>query len=223
MVLLWLALHFIGPIAQPPSPFLTGPSSAPPLTIATQYLHEHAGELGLSALNGDLDDVVVSSETTSEHNGVKHLYLRQRHRGIDINGADVNFNIARDGRIISMGGRFVGNVAASASAPTPSRDAIAATRAAAAALRLRTTARIRIAERKGGPAHETVLTGGGISMTPIPARLVYHSVTPTTLRLAWQLEIQEPGGQHWWVMTVDAASLAILNKFDRVTRSPSSA
>ena len=214
MGVVWLALVLSTGAAQLEATFLTGPREGPPLAIARQYLDDRRQALGLTS--ADLDDVVVSSQDTSAHTGVTHIYLRQRYRGIDVVGADVNFNIARDGRIISMGGGFVGNLAAAANTRTPANDAVTAARAAARHLDLGPGTAIRVSRNKGGPAHEMTLTGGGVSEQPIPAKLVFQPVASKKLRLAWQLEIQEPGGQHWWVVTVDAASLLILDKVDRV-------
>jgi hypothetical protein len=215
MLIPWLALHlWMGNAVQPPAPFLTGPSGEPPLAIASQYLHSHAAARGLAT--ADLDDVVVMSEETSAHSGVTHIYLRQRYRGIDVAGADVNFNITRDGRIIDMGGRFIANLAAAVNARAPAKDAVAAVGAAARSLGLHLTASIAVSEIKDGATRETIVTGGGISERPIPVKLVYQPVGSTKVRLAWQLEIQESGGQHWWVVTIDAASLEILDTFDRI-------
>jgi hypothetical protein len=46
--------------------------------------------------------------------------------------------------------------------------------------------------------------------------LVYHPVARDRLRLAWQVEIETPDGDHHWVVTVDAVSGALLDKFDRI-------
>src|SRR5262245_19384865 len=66
----------------PPAPtFLTGPNSGDPLAIALQYIHQNAAGLGLSQV--DLTDIVVKNQYSTKHNGVTHIYLRQRHQGIE--------------------------------------------------------------------------------------------------------------------------------------------
>src|SRR5436309_1276729 len=66
--------------AAPPGRYLTGPSNADPLEIAGKYLSENRASLGLEA--GDVADWVVSDRYTTPHNGVTHVYLRQRLGGI---------------------------------------------------------------------------------------------------------------------------------------------
>src|SRR5262245_61436219 len=67
----------------PPAPaFLTGPNSGDPLGVALQYIRQNAAGLGLS--QADLADIVVKDQYVTKHNGVAHLYLRQRHHGIEV-------------------------------------------------------------------------------------------------------------------------------------------
>jgi Zn-dependent metalloprotease len=160
---------------------------------AVAYVRAHAADLGATA--ADLEDVVVSSETVSASSGVTHVYLRQRYRGTEINTADVTVNIARDGRVLNAVGTFFRNLAASVNRPGKTLDAGEAVARAATYV-------------------DVTLAAG--ERRKIPAKLVYHPVTPGTLRLAWQVEIETPDAQHGWVLTVDAVSGALLHKYDRV-------
>ena len=89
--------------------FLTPPTGGDPLAIVLSYLHAQQHTLGLTT--ADLSDVVVKDHYVSAHNGVTHLYLRQRFNGIEIFSADLNANVASDGRIINIGNRFLGGLA----------------------------------------------------------------------------------------------------------------
>ena len=84
-----------------PGAFLTGPNQGDALDIALAYLQQASENLGLAA--GDLADLAVTDRYTTRHNGVTHVYLRQRLGGIEVFGANVNINIAADGSVISMG------------------------------------------------------------------------------------------------------------------------
>jgi hypothetical protein len=97
--------------------FLTGPAAGDPLAIALAYIRAHRAGLGLS--EDDLADFVVKDRYTSPNNGVTHIYLRQRLDGIEVYGADINVNVARDGRIVNLGNRFVANLRQAANAATP--------------------------------------------------------------------------------------------------------
>jgi extracellular elastinolytic metalloproteinase len=60
-----------------------------------------------------------------------------------------------------------------------------------------------------GAAQESVLSGGGISDTPIPARLGWEA-TKSGLRLAWQVVIDDSSDDHLWSATVDASTGRLL-------------
>jgi extracellular elastinolytic metalloproteinase len=162
-------------------------------TRALEYVRAQATTLGVSAT--DLSDLIVTSETTSTQTGVTHVYIRQRFRAIEIVGADITVTIARNGSITHQAGALVPRVAAAANRPpsTLTRQD-AATRAAK-----HVDVSLSEAER-----------------TTRPAKLVYHPVAAGTLRLAWQVDIETRDGDHQWVITIDAVSGALLDKFDRV-------
>ena len=81
--------------------FLTGPNTGDPLEIAFAYIEQNKRSLGFSG--SDLDDLAVADIYTSQHNSVTHIYLRQRIDGIEIEGANININVASDGSVISLG------------------------------------------------------------------------------------------------------------------------
>ena len=71
--------------------YLTAPSAAPAREIAQQFIADSAAEFGLSS--ADLSDLVVRDEYVSKHNGVTHLYVRQRLDGIEVVNGDFNLNM----------------------------------------------------------------------------------------------------------------------------------
>lgn len=160
---------------------------------ALAYVRAHATALGVSA--ADLSDLAVTGETANSQTGVTHVYVRQRVRGIEIVGADITVSIARDGSIVHQAGALVPRVATAANRPRSTLTKHeAATRAAK-----HVGVTLSDAERKTRPA-----------------KLVYHPTAPGTLRLAWQVDVETSDGAHEWVITVDAVSGAVLDKFDRV-------
>jgi hypothetical protein len=64
-----------------------------------------------------------------------------------------------------------------------------------------------------GKARETVLSGGGISDSPIEARLGWQP-TDGPLRLAWQVVIDDASDAHLWNATVDARTGSLLDVDD---------
>lgn len=172
------------------------PTSQPqttPSARALAYVRQQASALGVTS--ADLTDLIVTSETPSQHTGATHVYVRQRFRGVEIVGADVTVSIGRNGSITHQAGALVRDVqsAANRTRPVVSRpDAIA-----------------RAATHANTPL-------AADARTTRPAKLVYHPVAPGRLRLAWQVDIETPDGEHQWVLTIDADSGALLDKFDRV-------
>jgi extracellular elastinolytic metalloproteinase len=188
--------------------FLTGSNQGDALDIALSYIRQNQQALGLTG--ADIRDIVVTDRYTSEHNGVTHLYLRQRHNGIEVHGGDININVAADGSIINLGNSFVSNLPAAVNAQGPSRSAQQAVADAARHLGLSLGRSVDVVSERGGPQQEVVLGDAGISQQEIPARLVYQPVSANEVRLAWLLEIEEVGEPEWWLIAVDALTGQVL-------------
>lgn len=194
--------------------FLTGPNQGAPLDIALDYIRKNRTLLSLTG--ADIADMIVTDQYTSDHNGVTHIYLRQRFNGIEVINGNININVAADGSIMNLGNSFVTNLPAAIDRQSPGRTAVQSVEAAARHLGLRITQPVRVEQVQGGQAREMVLSDGGISLEPIPARLVYQPVADNAVRLAWNLEIAEVSGEHWWNMVVDATSGTVLAQIDYV-------
>ena len=199
--------------------FLTGPNPGAPRTIALDYIQSRGAALGAGV--DDLSDLVVTDEYVSQHTGVTHVHLQQRLGGIEIAGATVNVNVAADGSVISLGNRLVTNLRAAAPATTTATSPVAAVQAAAAHLGLAISEPLSVQQplgvpqSLGGASRAAVLSTGGISLRPIPARLVYQPVSGA-LRLAWNVQIYERSTTHYWDLNVDAATGEVLSQHDLV-------
>ena len=199
--------------APDPSRFLTGPRAGAPRDIALDYVRQNAGALGLGAK--DVGEVIVTDQYTSAHTGVTHIYLRQSHEGIEVVDANMNVNVARDGRIINLGQSFVPNLAAAISGSSP-LQAVQAARAAARHLGLEIE-ELAVQEERGGAASQQILASPSGSGASIPAKLVYQPVGKA-VRLAWQFVMEDPSGDHWWRVAVDAETGAVLDQLDYVVQ-----
>ncbi|MGB0385397.1 MAG: choice-of-anchor B family protein [Ardenticatenaceae bacterium] len=191
------------------SGFLTGPNEGEPLEIALEYLDKNRASLGLTS--DDLADVVVTDQYTSQHNGVTHIYLRQRHGGIEVFDANLNINIAADGSVINVGHSFVAELAKVLNTTRASLSASNAVQSAAQELNLEITEPLSLLEEIGGPANEVLLSDGGISLNDIPVKLMYQSYEKE-VRLAWNVSIYELDAQNWWHLRIDAQTSQLLDK-----------
>ena len=172
--------------------------------------------LDLGLVRGDLDDLVVTSESFSSHTKVTHVYVRQRYQGIDIWRADMTVNVGPDGAILNRTGTFVRALSRAVGRTSPVIDAIASFRAAATHLELSPIAEPRVVKPPQGPARSTVLDAGEAVADPIPVRLAYWQHSDGRLRLAWMLEIEPRDGSHRWLVFVDAETKKVLDKHDLV-------
>ncbi|HEY9419822.1 MAG TPA: hypothetical protein VIW92_00260, partial [Thermoanaerobaculia bacterium] len=96
---------------------LTRPGGGRPAELSKDYIREHGNEADLTA--EDVADVAVTSETKSRHTGITHVYLRQRVDGLEVFGADSNFNVGPDGAVLSFGTSFLPEIRESINRTSP--------------------------------------------------------------------------------------------------------
>ena len=197
-----------------PGGYLTEANPGEPLDIALSYLTENADEFGLKP--ADILQSIVTDYYTSSDTGVAHIYLRQQLGGLEIVNANIIANIAADGRVINVGGGFV-SALAEISAPVvePSMTAPAATYLAASAMGLSSNTDCLVVSSSPDPAGTVVLVNDDLSLDPIPARLHYVA-GPEGVSLAWNLVMRTIDLQHWYEVSVDAATGECLQVSDWV-------
>ena len=143
--------------------------------------------------------------------GVTHVNLTQRRDGYDVFDSSVTVNIGRDGRVLLAAGSLVKGLRSGA---TPAAlDATEAVEAAAQALGLEEPDALQVT-RGSAKAGSSVLSDGGISASPIPAKLGWQAAADGSLRLAWRVEIDAVSDAHLWNATVDARTGALLDSED---------
>jgi extracellular elastinolytic metalloproteinase len=176
------------------------------LATALEYLDSSAADLGVTS--ADVADVFVMSRVTSRHSGVTHFNFNQQFRGLEVFGGHATVSVDSRGRLVFAGGSLV---SLGGPASTADLDAIDAVVAAAEGLDLAAPSGLRILS--GAAAAEAVVSRGGISDEPIPAKLGYQP-TKNGLRLAWQVTIDEASDISLWNAAVDAETGALLNAVD---------
>jgi hypothetical protein len=181
--------------------------------IALDHVRKHHTDYDL--YSRDVGDLLVTDAYRSDHNGVTHVYLRQRLHGLEVAGANMTVNVTRAGKVLYAGSRLMSGLQAAVSGRAK-LDALQALGSAAAHLGLGSTKHIRVIQPPVGNDRATVMSGAGLSMSAVPARLVYQPVSPARVRLAWNLEIEELSQLHWWNLSVDAATGELLTVFDYV-------
>jgi hypothetical protein len=188
---------------------LTAPRNANAYSIALDYLRRHAQDFGVS--QADVGSPIITDLYTSTDTGITHLYLRQSYGGYEISNANVNFNIAADGRIESAGGAFAVLPSGPAQGlgltgtPLPISSSTALWNAAAALGLASSNVPSSSPGFASVAAQASTLNVPGLSLDPIPAQMRYLA-TENGLQLAWEFVLRTPDQEHWYDTSVDAYS-----------------
>lgn len=186
-----------------------------PLSIALAFVREHRAAWGLTA--GDIADMVVTDYYTTQHNGVSHIYLRQRLQGIEVFNGNLQVNVLADGSILNFHNDFVPNLARAANTLQPAITPVEATTDAARHLGLTIPQALTVIANVNGPAQAVQLNDGGISRRNIPVELVFAvDETNGTVRLAWNVSIDRKDRESWRHLRVDAVTGEVLDENDWV-------
>ncbi|HSH02645.1 MAG TPA: M36 family metallopeptidase [Anaerolineae bacterium] len=227
LVMLFLALFMMGnttasatkavPVARETvqdNGYLTGPNRGRALDIAMRYLDENREAYGLSIkdiANLEVDDIYRSS------NGVTHIFLQQRYRGIEVYNGIININVAEDGSIMNVGNRFAPRISEATTSKNAGLTANQAVRSAANHLGLTINNKgLEVRQSAMGDAQSQVFSPAGIARQDITAELVYLPLEDGSVRLAWNVEIYELAREDWWFLRVDAETGAVLDKSNLV-------
>jgi extracellular elastinolytic metalloproteinase len=192
--------------------YLTEASSGQPFAIVTSLLQQRRQDLGLTWADTATTAYVVSDLYQSDHNGVTHVYLQQTYHGIRVYNAYVNSNVTSDGRVLNLTSAFIPGLSQVVNGTEPNLTAEQAVNAAANHLGLTMTEPLTVQENLGGASQAVVFSTGGISLEPIPAKLVYQPMSLTDVRLTWDVEIYELDAQNYWTMRLDAQTGEVLSQ-----------
>ncbi|PHR13091.1 MAG: subtilisin [Aequorivita sp.] len=155
----------------------------------------------------------ITSETVSSISGIQHVYYRQLLNGVEIFGTESSIHFLSNGEVISQNSKFIKNTAQKLKGSTsPALTAAQAVQAAAVQLGYSVNGSLSILESAHGVDRKTLLNDGGISLSPIPARLMYAITETGDLVLTWDISIEEKSQENWWSLRVDAATGAIVNR-----------
>lgn len=155
---------------------------------------------------------VITDQSTSTISGVTHVYYRQLVNGYEVYGTESGVHTNSEGTIIAANNKFISDASSRVATSSPSLTAVQAVEAAAAQLGYAITENLAIKSASTNTSRSTVMSDGGISLSDIPAKLVYQENSAGQLVLSWDLSIQENAGENWWSVRVDAASGAIVDK-----------
>jgi extracellular elastinolytic metalloproteinase len=196
--------------------FLTDAQSGSAESIARDFAHAHSDLLGL--VGTDLSGMEVTDRVQSRVTGTTHIYYRQRHLGLPVYNGQLQFNIHKDGRILSINNAFVPNIAVTATAVSPVVGAELAVASAAANLSVDlATPPTALPASRQSVEQRTQVQAPGLSRSAVNAQLMWLPVNAKQVALAWRFQIETLDGNHYFDYTVDAATGKVWTRFDWVT------
>ncbi len=144
--------------------YLTGSNPDDHLDIAIDWVKKNARALGLSP--ADVQHFEITDNVYSAVTGASHIYLRQTHRNIPLYNGQLQVNVNRDGKILSVNNAFLPSFAQSVNNHRPSLTAAEAVARAAkhAGIDVATPQALGSAR---GPRQVTPIDPSGISTEPI--------------------------------------------------------
>ena len=192
--------------------YLTGAARGEPMALATAFVRSNVTALGLEP--ADLQGYAVSDVVHSRVTGATHIYLQQRHAGIPVYNGQLQVNVNRDGRIISVNNSFLPGLARSVRSLRPRMQLAAAVEAAAKFSGVAVPAQLQTLPSTPGPQQATRMTHEGLSLKPINGRLMLLPIRQGEARLVWNFQIHTLDEQHSWDFTVDADTGQVWTRFD---------
>jgi len=183
--------------------YLTGPSTAAPVTIAENYLRSHATSMGL--VSADFDEYLVTTNYVTQMTGATTLTFAQMYNGLQVFNSNFNITVAADGRLLSIGGGWVPGLSARPEqTPAPSMTSNEAIVAAANVLGLSMAQPPSFVSQPSSGS--SVWRAPDLSLDDITATLRYVPVSENDVTLSWNLTVRTPDNSHWYSLDVNSTS-----------------
>lgn len=186
------------------------------MKVALDFVSDPANLDVLGLTPSDLADHEVTDVVFTRVTGATHIYLRQTYLGIPVYNGQLQVNVNRDGRILSVNNLFVPDLAQSINASAPALGLGAAVQGVASHLGVKMDAEPRATGPAEGARQETTVDGAGLSLSPIKGALVWLPVRRGEVRLAWNLQVETTDRQHQYDLVVDATDGLVWTRFDWV-------
>lgn len=174
-----------------------------------RYLSENRSSLHLT--DSDIQDWEIYSEHTDKKFGITYKYLRQRHDNVPVYNAVGTF-AEKDNYVILSGNSLQKNIAARANSSRPVLSSEEALRQAIRHLKLEEPTFLNVLSCED--KQHCLFAGGTISEVDIPMELMYFPAEDGTIRLVWDLSINQLKSSDWWSIRVDAATGEVLDKLN---------
>ena len=178
------------------------------VNAALQHITVEAKEWGVLA--SDVADLTINDQYRTAHNGVMHVYVRQRYQGIPIFGALAGVHLRPGGELLFSNHRFESDLAMRTNAVQPVVSPQIALQRMAGWTRGDLSTPPTILQREGN--RRIRFSGGSLSTHDITMQLEFFPTAAGSLRLAWSGMIVPPTGSDAWFIHLDAIDGTLLHQ-----------
>lgn len=177
------------------------------LDIAARHLEAEHVSWGLD--KSDIADLAVSNAYTDAYSGNTHVYLIQRHNGIEVYNAIANLHI-HEGKVFHSGNRLIPRLNTKVNAVVPVLEAEQALRKAIVYFGMPEPKKLTTTKRVS--AFEMTFEKGQFSREDVPVKLRYQPMENGQVRLAWDIAIDAANGNDYWSIRIDALNGQVLDQ-----------
>ncbi|MGB5944265.1 MAG: T9SS-dependent M36 family metallopeptidase [Leeuwenhoekiella sp.] len=166
-------------------------------SLIDSYLNSNKGRIETKLI-----DYHVMDQSSSDDNGITHVYLQQLQDNLPIINVNTILTI-KDNKIIYGSNNFLNTSESSISkeiAISPEK----ALRLASEKLGLRRPSEIKILNAFSDTRF--LISSTNISSSDIPMNLAYYKTKTNELRMVWNFSIETLDKKHWWSICLDAES-----------------
>lgn len=158
----------------------------------------------------DVEQIIITNQYTSKHNGVTHVYFRQKYQGIEVFNGVGSIHL-KNNQTVTFNQSFVKDIAVKAQALKVNVTPNTAMYATANHLALQAPA---VLAKTSFPLVDNKLTlnDDAVSTEPIKVQLYYYLTEAGTLKLAYNTNWLDAKTNNWWNVRVDAANGEVIDK-----------
>jgi extracellular elastinolytic metalloproteinase len=173
-------------------------------------IRKNAVQLQLST--ADVENVMISYSYTDSRTNIRYVYLQQAFRQIKVYNS-IKTIIFRDNDVLYSSGNFIQEIEQKAGNYNPAVPAEQAIVKTAQHLQLPITTGIQVMENRFQAEKKLLFSTGGISKGNIETELLWvASDDGSTVRLAWNVNIDEVRSSDWWNVRIDAFTGSFIEK-----------
>jgi extracellular elastinolytic metalloproteinase len=189
----------------------TGQDAVP---VVMDFLNSNTAILGMNAK--DLSSLEVTDRVYSRLTGTTHIFMRQVHEGLPVYNSQMQANLDRRQKILSLHNSAMANLAVAANTKNPRINLSGAVVKAAQHLGIALSNQPKILNAASGVQQITSVDPGGISLEPIQGKLMWLPIRKGMMRLVWNFQIHTLDQDHVYDFTIDAVSGKVWTRFDQV-------